>query len=262
MRPVVMMANRNGFFYTLDRGSGELLVGVPFTGTQWARELDPDGRPIVLNDGLILPGETEPRGACVPDLRGGTNFNPPSYDPERGLFFVMARESCAFYQQRLDEVPDRQLFMSGTMRQQPEPSYSMLRALDPRTGELQWETLIGDLNQTGVTSTASGVVFAGNIEGDFAAFDSATGELAMELLHGLSHPWDRGDDLHARRPAVRPDSIGFNTDGICVEFGDGGVTPSGVTPPSHESVSRRQFRAIFFAGLLERGPRRVGADLL
>ena len=183
-RPVVMLANRNGFFYTLDRQTGELLVGVPFTGTEWARELDPDGRPIVLNDGLILPGESEPRGACVPDLRGGTNFNPPSYDPGRELFFVMARESCAFYQQRIDEVPDRQLFMSGTLRQQPEPAYSMLRALDPKTGELRWETPIGDLNQTGVTSTASGLVFAGNIEGDFAAFDSDTGERLWSYYTG------------------------------------------------------------------------------
>jgi len=184
MHPVVMMANRNGFFYTLDRLNGELLVGEPFTGTQWARELDSDGRPLVLNDGLILPGEDEPRGACVPDLRGGTNFNPPAYDPDRQLFFVMARESCAFYQQRIDEVPDRQLFMSGTLRQQPEPSYSALRALNPATGEIVWETMIGDLNQTGVTSTASGVVFAGNIEGDFAAFDSETGERLWSYYTG------------------------------------------------------------------------------
>jgi alcohol dehydrogenase (cytochrome c) len=185
MRPVVMMANRNGFFYTLDRRSGELLVGRPFTGTQWARELDAAGRPIVLNDGYLEQGQPTEGETCVPDLRGGTNFYPPSYDPERELFFVMARESCAFYIARDDPAPSEPaVFMSGVMRQQPEPSYSALRALDPRTGEVRWEYRIGDLNQAGVLSTASGLVFAGNIEGDFAAFDSESGERLWSYYMG------------------------------------------------------------------------------
>ena len=190
-RKVVMTANRNGFFYTLDRATGDLLVGRPFTGTEWARDLDENGRPIILNDGIIPPGETEDPEVCVPDLRGGTNFNPPSYDPSRELFFVVARESCAFYVQRLDPVPDRQLFMSGAMRQQPEPATSALRAIDPKTGDIRWETGIGALAMSGVMSTASGVVFAGNQEGDFAAFDGETGERLWSYptgfhIHGAS----------------------------------------------------------------------------
>lgn len=185
VRPVVMMANRNGFFYTLDRRTGEVLVGRPFTGTRWARELDENGRPIVLNDGFVGPGETDEDAECIPDLRGGTNFYPPSYDPERELFFVMARESCAFYVAREDPLPaEPAVFMSGAMRQQPEPSYSALRALDPKTGALRWEYRIGALNQTGVLSTASGLVFAGNVEGDFAAFDSETGERLWSYYTG------------------------------------------------------------------------------
>lgn len=181
-RPVVMMANRNSFFYTLDRRTGEVLVGVPFTGTQWARELDANGRPVVLNDGF--PGD-DANATCIPDLRGGANFYPPSYDPARELFFVMARESCAFYDAREDPVPTEPgVFMSGVMRQQPEPSYSALRALDPRTGEIRWEYRIGELNQAGVLSTASGLVFAGNIEGDFAAFNSDSGERLWNYYTG------------------------------------------------------------------------------
>src|ERR1700720_1795872 len=84
---VVMLANRNGFFYTLDRENGKVLVGKPFTGTRWAREIGADGRPIVLDN----VGTQE---NCLPDQRGGTNFMPPSYDPVRRLFFVTARESC------------------------------------------------------------------------------------------------------------------------------------------------------------------------
>jgi alcohol dehydrogenase (cytochrome c) len=199
MRRVVMMANRNGFFYTFDRETGELLVGQPFTGTQWAREIDANGRPIVLADGFIAADDSGEGATCVPDLRGGTNFYPPSFDPARELFFVMARESCAFYTAREDPVPDEpELFMSGTMRELPEPRTSFLRALDPRTGDLVWEYPIGDLNQAGVMSTASGLVFAGNIEGDLAAFDSETGERLWSYytgapIHGtapLTYMWE------------------------------------------------------------------------
>jgi alcohol dehydrogenase (cytochrome c) len=96
MRKVVMVANRNGFYYTLDRVTGQLIVGKPFTATKWARELGPNG-PIVLSDGVIPPGGSEATTPCVPDFRGGTVYNPPSFDPALQLFYVMARETCAYY---------------------------------------------------------------------------------------------------------------------------------------------------------------------
>src|SRR5580693_3854052 len=87
-RKVIMVANRNGFFYTLDRESGKLLVGKPFVNTNWAREIDKAGRPVVLEN----LGTAE---NCLPDNHGGTNFQPPSFDPGRRLFFVTAHETCA-----------------------------------------------------------------------------------------------------------------------------------------------------------------------
>ena len=174
-RRVVMQASRNGFFYVLDRATGELLLGRPFTGTQWAREIGPDGKPIVLSLGVAStdPGEAEP---CVPDMYGGTNFNPPSYDPSLGLFFVMARETCAIYTPRRQLVQPGRLFMSGGMKTLPEPSYGALRALDPRTGDLKWEQKVGAPNFAGVMTTASGLVFAGDNDGHLAAFESRTGK--------------------------------------------------------------------------------------
>ena len=88
-RKVVMMANRNGFFYVLDRVTGKLLLAKPFGEQRWAREVGLDGRPIVLNE----TGAKE----CIPDAHGSTNFMPPSFDPVRGLFFVTSRETCAAY---------------------------------------------------------------------------------------------------------------------------------------------------------------------
>jgi alcohol dehydrogenase (cytochrome c) len=175
-RKVVMVANRNGFFYTLDRATGELLVAKPYIATQWAREVGPNG-PIVLNDGVIPPGGSEATTPCVPDFRGGTVFNPPSYDPALQLFYVMARETCAYYTPEKMEVPvGGRVFMSGGMRKLPQPDYSALRAIDPKTGDIKWEHKFPTSSLAGVMSTASGVVFAGDNEGFFNAFESKSGK--------------------------------------------------------------------------------------
>jgi alcohol dehydrogenase (cytochrome c) len=179
-RRVVMVANRNGFFYTLDRETGEFLVGKPFTGTQWARELTKEGKPIVLTNGVA----TSAKPTCVPDYRGGTNFNPPSYDPAAQLFFVMARETCAVYSPRKEEPVAGRSFMSGGMEKLPEPDYSALRAIDPKTGAIKWEHKFTQSSLAGVMSTASGLVFAGDQDGYFNAFESRSGKLLWRYRTG------------------------------------------------------------------------------
>jgi alcohol dehydrogenase (cytochrome c) len=179
-RKVVMVANRNGFFYTLDRQTGEFLVGKPFTSTNWAREIGKDGKPIVLTLGVVTAG----RPSCVPDYRGGTNFNPPSYDPAAQLFFVMARETCAIYSPKREEMVAGRSFMSGGMEKLPEPDFSALRAIDPKTGAIKWEHKFTQSSLAGVMSTASGLVFAGDQDGYFNAFDSRTGKLLWRYRTG------------------------------------------------------------------------------
>ena len=175
-RKVVMVANRNGFFYTLDRTNGELLVAKPYIDTKWAREVGPNG-PIVLNDGVIPPGGSEATTPCVPDFRGGTVFNPPSYDPALQLFYVMARETCAYYTPEKMEMPGLgRVFMSGGMRKLAQPDFSALRALDPKTGDMKWEYRFPTSSLAGVMSTATGLVFAGDNEGFFNAFDGKSGK--------------------------------------------------------------------------------------
>jgi alcohol dehydrogenase (cytochrome c) len=176
MRKVVMVANRNGFYYTLDRANGQLLVGKPYTSTKWARELDSKGRPIVLSNGVIPPGGSEATTPCVPDFRGGTVYNPPSFDPSLQLFYVMARETCAYYTPTQQEWQVGRSYMGGGMRKLPEPDYSALRAIDPKTGAIKWEYTFPTATLAGVMSTASGVVFAGDHEGFFNAFDSKSGK--------------------------------------------------------------------------------------
>ncbi len=166
-RKVVMVANRNGFFYVLDRVTGELLLGKPFTDTTWARAIGPDGRPIVLNDGSK---------GCLPDYWGGTNFMPPSFDPSLGLFFVTARETCATFIPQKPEIVPGQGSMGGTVWVDSDAAYGALRAIDATTGERQWEFRYPTPTMAGVMSTASGVVFAGDHEGNFMAFEARTGK--------------------------------------------------------------------------------------
>ena len=120
-RKAVMVANRNGFFYVLDRATGKFIHGKPFTRRSGRESSVPTGTPIVLNEGAMLPGDTkEPQ--CVPDLRGGTNFNPPSYDPALQLFFVMARETCAIYTPFKQEmVPGRASRAAGWQAARARP---------------------------------------------------------------------------------------------------------------------------------------------
>ena len=166
LRRVVMVANRNGFFYMLDRVTGELLVGKPFTDTTWAREIGSDGRPIVLNDGSK---------GCLPDPWGGTNFMPPSFNPDLEMLFVTAREVCAtFVPQEPEIVPGRPSF-GGVVWIDRDQGYGALRAIDVKTGERQWEFRYPSATMAGVMTTASGLVFAGDHEGNFMAFEASSG---------------------------------------------------------------------------------------
>lgn len=178
-RKVVMLANRNGFFYVLDRVTGKLLLGKPFGEQTWAREIGADGRPMVLNE----TGAEE----CIPDAHGSTNFMPPSYDPSRGLFFVNTRETCAVYVPLKQEIkPGLSSTGGGVRRANDRNSYGALRAIDPRTGERKWEFRYPAPTLAGVMSTASGLVFAGDNEGNFTAYNAQNGKPLWHYPTGSS----------------------------------------------------------------------------
>jgi alcohol dehydrogenase (cytochrome c) len=174
-RKVVAMANRNGFFYVLDRLTGALISAKPYIRTTWAKEIGKDGRPIVLPD-----SEPSEQGTRVcPDQVGGTNGNVPSMDAARGLFFVTVREICGvYYSWKLDFTP-AQNFRAGQVRRDPDhdpDTYTALRAIDAATGARRWEFKYPSSTWAGTMSTASGLVFAGNDQGNIMAFDARTGK--------------------------------------------------------------------------------------
>jgi alcohol dehydrogenase (cytochrome c) len=189
-RKVVMFANRNGFYYTLDRTNGRIIVARPFVTTTWAKEIGPDGRPV------LLPGHTPNEAGSVtcPDITGGTNFYPPSFDPATNTFFVTAREACMTYYAWKPEYTPGERFTGGAgqrLRSAEFPVYGAIRALDPTTGQRKWEFKFLNPSTTGLLTTASGLLFGGDAEGNLLALDSRTGKLLWRYqmgspLHGTS----------------------------------------------------------------------------
>jgi alcohol dehydrogenase (cytochrome c) len=180
---VVMVANRNGFFYLLDRATGRFLRATPYVKQTWAKAIGPDGRPIEEPNQRPTPEGT----FTCPDLYGGTNFMSPSYDPKANLFFVTARETCMWY---FSAEPPKgykagDLTMGGKFKVGERTG--ALRAIDPVSGERKWEITYPTPSWAGVLSTASGLVFTGTNEGDFLAVDAKSGK---ELYrHAMGAPF-------------------------------------------------------------------------
>lgn len=180
-RKLVLFGNRNGFYYILDRLTGEFLLAKQFATQTWAKEIDDRGRP--TSNPASVPSR---EGAEVyPDDDGAANWYSPSYSPQTGLFYQNAREQGAIYY--LTEAPYQpgKRFMGATRRRIPgaEP-WGALRALDALTGEKRWEFRLQSPPWSGVLSTAGGVVFSGDMEGNFFALDALTGKLLWRFQTG------------------------------------------------------------------------------
>jgi alcohol dehydrogenase (cytochrome c) len=180
---LVLFANRNGFYYVLDRLSGEFLVGKQFAKQTWAFGLDVHGRPIV-NPAAVPTAE----GTLVyPDDDGTANWFSPSLDLKTGLFYQNVREKGAIQRRsKVDPVYEPgKLFMGASRQPVPdEEPWGALRAFDWKTGEMAWEFRVKTPPWCGVLSTAGGLVFSGTMEGDFLALDAVNGKLLWHLQTG------------------------------------------------------------------------------
>jgi alcohol dehydrogenase (cytochrome c) len=174
-RKLLLHANRNGFFYVLDRATGALLLAKPFVKKlTWAREIGADGRP-VLNGGQTPTAE----GTTVcPAVEGATNWFSTSFSAATGLYYVQALEKCTIFSRSPQTWQPGRSYYSGATRQVPdEPGQKFLRAIDVRTGEVRWEVpQVGGASSWGGTlATAGGLVFFGDDSGAFAAVDASDG---------------------------------------------------------------------------------------
>ena len=174
-RKLLIQANRNGFYYVLDRITGEFLLGRAFIYQDWADGLDSKGRPILIPN----KDPTEAGVRTCPDAWGGTNWAAPSYSPETELYYVAIREACAMYTSKFKEpIAGRPYTGTGYTFADTDPQGGAIGALDPLTGDYRWRfNLLQGMPVSGVLATAGGVVFGGTAFGHLLALDAATGEL-------------------------------------------------------------------------------------
>jgi alcohol dehydrogenase (cytochrome c) len=179
-RSLVVMANRNAFFYALDRKTGEYLVGAPYAKQTWARGLDDHGRPIVISG--MEPSE---KGTLVyPSLQGATNWASPSYSPATGLLYVPVREMGSVYYKTAVEYRPGTYYTGGSEKRLDEESWGAVRALDVKTGKQVWDFPLPSPTWAGVLSTAGGLVFSGSNEGNFYALDAKSGKPLWQFQTG------------------------------------------------------------------------------
>ncbi|HEU0179671.1 MAG TPA: PQQ-dependent dehydrogenase, methanol/ethanol family [Blastocatellia bacterium] len=176
-RQLLVQANRNGFFYVLDRITGGLLLAKPFVERlTWASGIGTDGRPQLLSGGAPTPAGVK---AC-PAVEGATNWMSTAYNPETGLFYVMALEKCVIYSKSPEPWERGKSFYGGATREaHDEPGRKFLRAIEAQTGKIIWQyPQIGPGDSWGgALSTSGGVVFFGDDSGAFAATEAKSGKL-------------------------------------------------------------------------------------
>ena len=195
---LLLLANRNGFFYVLDRTTGKFISGTPFAKLNWAKGLDAKGRPIPAPLGVgdvVFPGN-----------QGATNWYPPAFSPRTGLFYFSVWENYASRYRREDQVysAGRSFTGGGVNGVAPAPGAPTIGigrpdridywtdevgsgatvAWNPITGERAWSFAQHDVTDAGMLVTASDIVFTGGREGYFYAFDARNGALLWKAALG------------------------------------------------------------------------------
>lgn len=195
LRKAIAFANRNAFYYLLDRETGEFLLGKQYSTQTWASGLDDHGRPVVIPD-------TEPTvegNLTYPSLQGATNWMSPSYSPMTKMLYVPVREMGSYYfKGEANYEPGKVFVGGGERRLDGDKAWGAVRALHADSGERAWDFRTPSPLWTGVMATAGGLVFGGSNEGNFFALDAKTGEALWDFQTG---------------GAIRSNPISFLVDG-------------------------------------------------
>jgi len=167
-RQLLAQANRNGYFFVLDRTNGQHILTVPFVSNNWAKGLDAQGRPIPDRS-----KDPQTAGSLVfPSEAGGTNWFPPSLDPKTGIFYVRVNRSASvFYLTDTSPKPEAWGGIDKSVWNGP----SSIEAIDSITGKIVWDHPTGNGGVSGLLTTSGGLLFGGDGDGDALALDPANG---------------------------------------------------------------------------------------
>jgi len=177
----VVQANRNGFFYALDRATGKLLVAKAYTKVSWADGIGLDGRPILISG----QDPTEDGNKSCPGIGGGHNWQATAFSPQTGLYYFTSTEGCQLYYKTDQEFREGQWYQGSTTGPIPtEPTTGAIFGLHPATGETRWKFEMVTPPTSGLLATAGGLVFGGDREGYFFALDARTGKPLWKFQTG------------------------------------------------------------------------------
>ena len=196
-RKVIYWANRNGYFYVLDRATGKFLRATPFVKTNWAKGFDKNGRPIPADNTAPTVGGTR----IYPGTNGGTNWYSPSFSPHTGLFYIPAWEDYSSVFTSISATGNGPAQGLGFPKS-PMPTilrgpidawtdavgHGEVKAFDPQTGEQKWAFKMDDVTDAGILTTASDMLFTANREGYFLVFDARNGTLLWRARLGAQIP--------------------------------------------------------------------------
>jgi len=180
-RNLLAQANRNAFFYLLDRETGEFLFAKAYGRQNWNDGFDEKGRPKAKPN-----TEPSPEGTPLcPGLAGGANWMAPSYNPQTGLFYFTYLEQCDVYFSAPPEFIDGKPYWGSMSRGVTDDhGWGMLKALDPLTGDAKWEFRFFHPGWAGTLATSGGLLFTGDEDGYFMAFDATSGKLLWKVSTG------------------------------------------------------------------------------
>ena len=182
----LMQANRNGYFYVLDRTNGKFLYASTYCEQNWSAGLDENGRP------TVLPGVSTSEEGTIrvcPGVEGGKNWPPSAYNPNTNYLYVPSLELCgSFHQGRVFYVKGLPYLGSGMTAERDESGDMMMwghiSAIDVSTGEIKWRHKTNFPQWGGCLTTAGGLVFAGDLEGRFMALSAENGEVLWDFQTG------------------------------------------------------------------------------
>jgi PQQ-dependent dehydrogenase (methanol/ethanol family) len=191
-RKVIMQAPKNGFFYVLDRATGEFLSAEKYTLVTWASHVDPEtGRPVEA-PGMRYDGGQP--AVTFPGFMGGHNWQPMSYSPLTGLVYIPAQQTLAVYAHDAEFDFRPGFYNTGidwTKAMMPEDPAERAGIIDQFTGFISawdpvaqreaWRIPLGTMWNGGMLSTAGNLIFQGNGTGRFAAYRADSGEPVWEF---------------------------------------------------------------------------------
>lgn len=207
-RKLISIANRNAFYYVLDRTNGEFIFGRRYAKQTWAQGLEAKGRPI-----MALNAQPTEEGALIyPNANGATVWLSPSYSPQTGLVYVPVREIGASYFKRNTPYRAGTMFAGGGENElPPDDSWGAIRALQAETGEMRSEFKLLSPLWAGVLSTAGGLVFSGSDEGNFYALDAENGSCC-----GTFRLVERSLPIRSRSPSMDSSASRLRRIGCCL----------------------------------------------